>query len=82
MSNLEIREFSQAIINFTNGSPIPVEVKRLVLSDILHQLESATNAVLQSEIADRDRLAKEDSAEHGIGHEQLADHEGSNANEK
>lgn len=59
MNNLEIREFSQAIINFVNGSPLPVEVKRLVMADIMHQLDSAANAILQNEIAERDIKEKE-----------------------
>lgn len=33
------------------------------LSDILHHLGSAANAVSQSEISDRDRIAKEDNTE-------------------
>lgn len=59
MSNLEIREFSQAIINFVNSSALPVEVKRLALSDIMHQLDSASNTAIQGEIVERDRKEKE-----------------------
>ena len=53
MSNLEIREFSQAIINFVNGSQLPIEVKRLALADILRQVDSAASEIIRSEIADR-----------------------------
>lgn len=67
MGNLEIREFSQAIINFTNSSQLPLEVKRLVMSDILHQLDSATNTILQSELAERDRKSKEEQEEQDNG---------------
>ena len=35
MSNLEIREFSQAIINFVDSSGLPEEVKRMALQEIL-----------------------------------------------
>lgn len=59
MGNLEIREFSQAIINFVNSSALPVEVKRLALSDIMHQLDSAANTAIQVEIAERDKKEKE-----------------------
>lgn len=59
MSNLEIREFSQAIINFINRSALPVEVKRLALSDILHQLDSAADTAIQGEIVERDKKEKE-----------------------
>lgn len=71
MSNLEIREFSQAIINFINSSALPVEVKRLALSDIMHQLDSAANTILQNEIAERDRLANEEKEEQDNGTEQI-----------
>ena len=50
MKNLEIREFSQAIINFVNQSTLPMEVKRIVLKDILSQVEAETNKVLQEEL--------------------------------
>ena len=60
MSNLEIREFSQAIINFVNGSQLPIEVKRLALADILRQVDSATSEIIRSEIADRDMNNKEE----------------------
>lgn len=63
MGNLEIREFSQAIINFVNSSALPVEVKRLALSDIMHQLDSAANAILQNEIAERDRVVAKEEKE-------------------
>lgn len=59
MSNLEIREFSQAIINFINSYALPVEVKRLALSDILHKLDSAADTAIQGEIVERDKKEKE-----------------------
>lgn len=59
MENLKIREFSQAIINFVNDSPLPIEVKRLTLVEIVHQIDSAANSILQREIAERDRLEQE-----------------------
>lgn len=60
MSNLEIREFSQAIINFVNSSQLPMEVKRLALADILHQLDSAASEIIRSEIEERDMNNKEE----------------------
>lgn len=60
MSNLEIREFSQAIINFVNGSQLPIEVKRLALADILRQVDSASSEIIRSEIADRNMNNKEE----------------------
>ena len=54
MNNLQIREFSQSIINFINASQLPIEVKRLALKDILSQVEAETNKVLQSELQIRE----------------------------
>lgn len=59
MSNLEIREFSQAIINFVNQSTLPMEVKRLALKDIMAQVEDETNKVLREEIRDREEAQRE-----------------------
>lgn len=59
MENLKIREFSQAIINFVNDSPLPIEVKRLTLVEIVHQIDSAANSILQREISERDRMQQE-----------------------
>ena len=59
MSNLEIREFSQAIINFVNSSTIPMEVKRIALKDILAQVEEETNKVLTEEIRYREEAQRE-----------------------
>lgn len=70
MGNLEIREFSQAIINYVNSSRLPIEVKRLALSDIMHQLDSAANTILQNEISERNRKEKEEKEAEENGTEQ------------
>ena len=54
MNSLEIREFSQSIINHVNSSPLPIEIKRLALLDIVHQVEEVTNVTLKNEISARD----------------------------
>lgn len=59
MSNLEIREFSQAIINFVNSSTIPMEVKRIALKDILTQVEEEANKVLTEELKAREAAQRE-----------------------
>lgn len=59
MSNLEIREFSQAIINFVNQSTLPIEVKRLALKDILAQVEEETTKVLTEELKVREEAQRE-----------------------
>lgn len=54
MSNLEIREFSQAITNFVEKSDLPEEVKRMALQEVLTRQEQKARDALMTEIADRD----------------------------
>lgn len=54
MSNLEIKEFSQAITNFVDASPLPEEVKRMALQENLARQEQKARDALLAEIADRD----------------------------
>lgn len=56
--NLQIREFSQSIINFVNQSQLPMEVKRIALLDILRQVETEANEVIRSEIEARNKAEK------------------------
>lgn len=61
MSNLEVREFSQSIINFVNQSLLPIEVKRLCINDIAAQLQTAADAQLHNELIERNkRSAREE----------------------
>ena len=54
MSNLEIKEFSQAIANFVEASPLPEEVKRRALQENLARQEQKARDALMAEIAARD----------------------------
>lgn len=54
MSNLEIREFSQAITNFVDSSGLPEEVKRMALQENLARQEQKARDALMAEIAARD----------------------------
>lgn len=70
MENLKIREFQTAIVNFTNASDLPIEVKRLAFEEILHQLRDGANQQLQIEIqqrADAEKAASEDRKENADG---------------
>lgn len=60
MSNLEIKEFTQAINNFVDSSGLPEEVKRMALQEVLTRQEQKARDALMAEIADRDaaELAK------------------------
>lgn len=57
--DLEIREFTQAIVNFVNNSKLPLEVKRLSLHDICTKVDAATEGVIKSQLAERERAEKE-----------------------
>lgn len=59
MSNLEIREFSQAITKFVDESILPEEVKRLALQEVLTRQEQKASDALLAEIADRDAAEQE-----------------------
>ena len=43
MDDLKIREFKNNIINYMNHTDLPLEVKRLVLSEILHETTQIVN---------------------------------------
>lgn len=59
MSNLEIKEFSQAITKFVDESSLPEEVKRLALQEVLTRQEQKAMDALLAEIADRDAAEQE-----------------------
>lgn len=59
MSNLEIKEFSQAVTNFVDSSGLPEEVKRMALQEVLTRQEAKAREALLAEIADRDAAEQE-----------------------
>ena len=59
MSNLEIKEFSQASTKFVDESSLPEEVKRLALQEVLTRQEQKARDALLAEIADRDAAEQE-----------------------
>lgn len=48
--NIEIRRFEEELIKVVETSTIPVEVKRLVVRDVLNQLEIASVEVMKIEM--------------------------------
>ena len=65
MVNAKIREFENDIINFINASvDIPIEVKHLVLKDILHQVEAETNRHVIAEREQMQENLKKESEDH------------------
>lgn len=67
MNSLEIREFEQGIINQINQSPLPLEVKRLIVENICAQVNEATNKQIQAELTERN--SKEESEVESDGNE-------------
>ena len=65
MSSLAIREARENIINYLNKLSLPMEAKRLVVKEILGQLESASEQEIIMEIKARDaaKKAEEEKAE-------------------
>lgn len=66
MVNLDVREFSQAIINFINQSPIPIEIKRLCINDIATQLEEKANIQIEAELLARDQTGADSQEQEDI----------------
>lgn len=59
--DLQIREFSQAIINFINASTLPMEVKRLCLAEIMEQVNRESDACINAQVSERKNAEKERS---------------------
>lgn len=57
--NLKIREFTQALLNFIDGSDLPEEVKRMALQEVLTRQEQKARDALLAEIAARDAEEQE-----------------------
>ena len=51
MDDLRIRSFKNQIIDILNKEPICLEIKRLVLSDILAETKLAADADIKAQIA-------------------------------
>lgn len=63
MSNIEIREFSEAIRQFVNKSSLSAEIKRLALNEIAQEVQQQASAELLKEIEERDRRENANHAE-------------------
>ena len=64
MSSLAIREARESIINYLNKLSLPMEAKRLVVKEILGQLENASEQEIIAQIRARDATkAEEEKAE-------------------
>ncbi len=65
MSSLVVREFENTLVNFINQSPLPIEVKRLVVNDVVHQLDKEASKVIIAELSEREQaqVSKESEVE-------------------
>lgn len=52
--DLMIMRFREKLVQDINESPLPLEVKRLVLSEIITKVEIATNEVIQKELKEEE----------------------------
>ena len=57
MVNTEIRQFRDMLIAMTNASPLPIEVKRLIFSEVKMQIDLETEKILQME---KEEMKKEE----------------------
>lgn len=62
--DLMIRQFSNSLIATINESPLPIEVKRLVLKDILAQTSAEADKVIVEQI----NKAKENKEDGNTAH--------------
>lgn len=61
MNSLEIREIKAKLIDMINEIALPLEVKRMILAEVMTELESATNREINSLLAEREeKKEKED----------------------
>lgn len=59
MMDLLIREFKNSIISFVNQSDLPMEIKRLCLSEILKDVSDASDSVIKDQLVSRSNLESE-----------------------
>lgn len=48
--NAEIRTFQMGLVAHINESPLPIELKRLVLQDVIRQVNEVAESQIQAEI--------------------------------
>lgn len=59
MINTQIRQLRDAIIATTNASPLPIEVKRLVFSEIQTQINMESDRIIIEERKEAEKQIKE-----------------------
>lgn len=59
MINTQIRQLRDSIIAITNASPLPIEVKRLVFSEIQTQINQESDRIIIEEKKEAEKQIKE-----------------------
>lgn len=55
-TNLQIAEYEMSVLKVINGCGMPVEIRRLVLSDIMNSLKDENRIIISEERKDYARL--------------------------
>lgn len=62
-----IRKFRADLVNMINDSVLPIEVKRMVLQGVLHEVEEEANRVISMQIeqlnAEKEEIEKSEEEE-------------------
>lgn len=48
MNDLDIRRFEEQLVDLINSTPLPLEVKRLIVADVYSKIELTTNQSIKS----------------------------------
>lgn len=59
MVNAEIRRLRDTIIAVINASPLPIEVKRLVVSEIINNISKLSDDVINKEESEKENITEE-----------------------
>lgn len=63
--DLEIKLLRKKLIDLLNDSNLPMEVKRLLLAEILAEVKEATDKVIQEQIAEYNNNKESEVTENG-----------------
>lgn len=59
MNSLEIREAKMKLIDMINSIELPLEIKRMIISEVMLEVENATNKEIDMLFAERKKKEEE-----------------------
>lgn len=59
MKNFGLRQAKQQIVNFINGLPYDIEVKRLLVKDVYDDIKDEADRTVLKEVAEAEKALKE-----------------------